>query len=299
MQTLRQIRGILSAAAIRPRRRLGQCFLIDLNLMRKLLELAELDGSETVLEVGPGTGSLTGELLDRANRVVAVEIDASLADEVARLLGDRPNLTLIRGDVLAGKRAISPEVLAALGCRAHLVANLPYRVATPLVAQCLLDSWRTRRGDASACRFDRLTFTVQREVGDRLTAAPGGKDYGPVSVVVALLGRSTLGPAVPAAAFWPCPKVGGRIMRIDFDAQAADAVADADELGAVLALAFLHRRKRIGSILRRRQAKHPPQRLADALAAAGIDPSVRPEQVPPEQYRVLGNALAGRPGRCA
>lgn len=296
MQTLSEIRGILSAAGIRPRRHLGQCFLIDLNLMRKLLDLAGLDDAETVLEVGPGTGSLTAELLDRARRVVAVEIDARLADEVARLLGDRANLTLVRGDVLAGKRAISPEVLAAVGCRAHLVANLPYGVATPLVAQCLLGSWRARRGDASACRFDRLTFTVQREVADRLAAPPGGKDYGPISVVTALLGRTTLGPAVPAAAFWPRPKVGGRIMRIDFDARAADAVADADELRAVLALAFLHRRKRIGSILRRPQAKHPPQRLADALAAAGIDPSVRPEQVPPEQYRNLGNALAGRPG---
>jgi 16S rRNA (adenine1518-N6/adenine1519-N6)-dimethyltransferase len=259
--------------------------------MAKLLDLAGLAGDETVLEVGPGTGSLTEELLDRARRVVAVEIDHGLCRQLQQRLGDRSRLVLICRDVLSGKHAISGEVLAALGGRAVLVANLPYAIATPLIAQCLLDSWRAVAGDGGRCRFDRLTFTIQRELADRLTARPRSDAYGPVSVLVALLGTVKLGPAVPPSAFWPAPKVASRMVRIDFDPKAARKIPDMEALRSLLELAFSQRRKQLGSVLRSKHGKSPMQAFGDALLPAGIDPTLRAEEVPPEKFARLADIL--------
>ena len=297
MQTLNEIRQLLSDAGLEPRKRFGQNFLYDQNLLAKLLELAEIDSGQTVLEVGPGTGSLTEELLARAKRVVAVEIDRDLC----RLLGDRlggdEKLTLLCGDVLAGKHAMCPEVLDALGTSAVLVANLPYNIATPLVAICLEGTYRAQANPAQAglCRFDRLTFTVQHEVADCLAAKPGSKDYGPVSILAALLGRAQLGPTIPPSAFWPRPGVVSRIVRLDFDIEAAGKLRDIDMLEKVIRLAFAQRRKQIHSAARRKGAGIDLAVFDDALAAAGIERSVRPEQVSPEQYLLLANFLAESP----
>jgi 16S rRNA (adenine1518-N6/adenine1519-N6)-dimethyltransferase len=293
MQTLTEIRRMLTEAHLKPRRRFGQIFLIDGNLMAKLLELAEVPAGQTVLEIGPGTGSLTEELLARGAKVVAVEIDKGLCRLLRQRLGDRSDLTLIEGDALSGKGQLSEAVFSVLPPTVHLVANLPYSIATPLVAECLLHSWRVQAGrGAKNCRFDRLTFTVQREVAERLAAPPGGRDYGPVSVLVALLGRLKLGNALPAQAFWPAPKVASRMVRIDFDLQAAAALRNVETLRAFLALAFGQRRKQIGSIVRRKPAVFEAQALASALAAAEITPSLRPQNVAPPQYLAAANALA-------
>ncbi|MCK4601376.1 MAG: ribosomal RNA small subunit methyltransferase A [Phycisphaerae bacterium] len=290
MQTLGQIRDLLAEWGFAPQRRFGQNFLFDQNLMNKLLEEADLGGNETVLEVGPGTGSLTEELLQRAGKVVCVEIDRGLCDLLQRRLGGNRRLTLICGDVLAGKGAISPQVLEALGASAHLVANLPYSIATPLIATCLLSSHRSARGGGHL--FERLTFTVQREVGERLSAGPDGKTYGPISVIIALLGRIKTGPVVPASAFWPRPKVSSRIVRIDFDRQRAGLLADADMLTRSLALAFGQRRKQLGSVVRRKGTTIPAEIFLPALDNAGIGRSLRAENVSPQQYLALANELA-------
>ena len=294
MQTQTEIREMLSAAGLTPHRRFGQNFLIDQNLMMRLLETAELPASKTVLEVGPGTGSLTEELLERAARVVGVEIDRGLAELLRKRLGGRKNFELIEGDVLAGKHALNPAVTRALGPTAHMIANLPYNAATPVIAECLAESWRAgcarRQG---SCLFERLTFTVQRELAARLLATPGRRDYGPVSVLVALLGRITRGPAVPANAFWPRPKVAGRIIRIDFDAEASSKVRSIDVLAGVVRRAFMHRRKQMGSILRRAGALFDAAKLGEALGVAGIDTKTRPERVGPSQFLAMANVLAG------
>lgn len=291
MQNLSQIRRMLAEAGLRPQRRLGQCFLVDGNLMAALVDLAQVRGDQTVLEVGAGTGSLTEELLARAGRVVAVEIDRGLGELLARRLGEHESLRLVRGDCLASKHALAPGVLDAVGAAAALVANLPYNIASPLLAECLLCSWRSARGEAT-CRFEQLTFTVQREVADRLAAGAGSSAYGPLSVLVAVLGRLRRGPVVPASAFWPRPKVDGQILRVDFEAARAGSLRDAGTLSALLASAFGQRRKQIGSMRRRSDLPWPGETLGEAFAAASIDHTRRPQSIPPEQFLAMANALA-------
>jgi len=197
MQTLTEIRQMLDQAGLRPQKAFGQCFLIDHNMLAKLLELAELAEAADVpaglgvLEVGPGTGTLTEELLDRGIGVTAAEIDHGLCRLLRQRLAARPGFTLVEGDVLAGKHAIAPGVLEALPELTQLVSNLPYNIATPLLAECLIESWRHQKRPAPSRRlFTRMSFTVQREVADRLSAGPGSDAYGPVSVLAAALARS-------------------------------------------------------------------------------------------------------------
>ncbi|MBN1555754.1 MAG: ribosomal RNA small subunit methyltransferase A [Phycisphaerae bacterium] len=291
MQTKKDIQALLAEATRSPNKRFGQCFLIDLNLMRKLLDEAALQGDETVLEVGPGTGSLSEELLARAKRVVAVEIDRALAELSRRRFAEEPRFTLIEGDVLAGKHAIAPAVLETVAPKARLVANLPYNIATPLVADCLMQSYLSLRGEGVL--FESLTFTVQEEVALRLTAREG-RDRGPLSVLVALLGDAKLGSFVPKTAFWPAPKVDSRIVRIDFDAARAGQIEDIHLLRRILDMTFSQRRKSILATSRARNAPVSHEAFAAALDSAGIDPSARADHVSPEDYLRVTKCLTRR-----
>ncbi|NLW88041.1 MAG: ribosomal RNA small subunit methyltransferase A [Planctomycetes bacterium] len=295
MQTLAQIRALLEEAGLSPRRMFGQNFLIDLNLMNKVLELADVDPSQPVLEVGPGTGSLTEALLETGAKVVAVEIDRGLHALLANRFADRPNIRLIHADILAGKHAVNPAVLGELGSAAQLVSNLPYNIATPLVAQCLLDTWSAMHGESGLCRFSRLTFTVQLEVAQRMSAGPGDEEYGPISVLAGLLGRMTVGPVIPATAFWPQPKVNSRILRIDFDEQAADRIKNAADLAQIIFLAFNQRRKQIGPILQRRLEGATGADVEAALKLAGVEPQQRAQSIKPEQFMLIANSLPQTP----
>ncbi len=297
MQTLGEIRNLLRQADLTPRRRFGQCFLHDANLMRQILELAAPAPGDVVLEVGPGTGSLTGELLSavsggQGGRVVAVEIDRGLAALLARQFADREDLTLLVDDVLTGKHEINPEVYRALCGPASMIANLPYSIATPLIAQLLIDAWLAR--DTQRPRVHRMTFTVQREVAERISASPGGEAYGPVSVLTALLASVRRGPTLPPTAFWPRPKVDSQALRVDVDAEKVRRIGDVHTLRLVVSQAFGQRRKMIRAAARRKDSKLAPQAFEDALVEAEIDPSHRPEQIAPEGFARLADALARR-----
>ena len=294
MQTVREIRRLLEQAGLSPRRQLGQNFLIDPNLMGKLLDFAGLTGREMVLEVGPGTGSLTEELLRRAARVVAVEIDHGFVEFLRRRFEGQINFVLLETDILQDKHTLNPQVLHALDSPAHLVSNLPYHVASPLVWGCMVQSWHARRqeGPGRFRLFERLTFTVQQELAQRMSASSGNKQYGPISVLVSLLGRITLGPKVPPAAFWPSPEVLSRMVRIDFEATSADRLNQVGALTAVLALAFKHRRKQLGWVLKESNAAFSPQALGRAMEKAGISPADRAESLEPQSFLTLANTLA-------
>jgi 16S rRNA (adenine1518-N6/adenine1519-N6)-dimethyltransferase len=293
MQTISEIRTVLESAGLSPRKRYGQCFLHDHHYMQSLLELADVPPGAAVLEVGPGTGSLTEELLDRADRVVAAEIDRGLSAVLRKRFAGREDFTLIEGDVLAGKHELAPEVTRHLSGQVHMVSNLPYNIATPLVSQCLIDTWRRMvAGSGGLVAFERLTFTVQREVAQRLIAPPGSGAYGIISVLVALLADAKAGPVLPPTAFWPRPKVDSQMLRIDFDPAAAERIVDIDALLAVTGLAMGQRRKKLSSVAKRRGSPIALADMVEAIERVGVNPDARSGEVTPGQYARLARAVS-------
>lgn len=240
MQTLTQIRRLLEERGLSPRRALGQNFLVDHHLLRRLVEASGAGPGTLVLEVGPGTGTLTEELLARGARVVAVELDASLADLLRERLGaavESGALTLIEGDAVEAGR-LNAQAAAALGDRRfRLVANLPYNAATPLM-MTLLVRHPTCEG---------LWVTIQREVGDRLLASPGSKDYGPLAVLAQAMGRVRRLATLPPECFWPRPEVTSVMVAVE--RRERPLTEDPERLASFCRAAFAHRRKQLGSVL--------------------------------------------------
>jgi 16S rRNA (adenine1518-N6/adenine1519-N6)-dimethyltransferase len=286
-QTKREIVTLLEAAGAKPNRRLGQHFLIDGNLMRKLVEAAEIPAEAVVLEVGPGTGSLTEMLVERAGYVVAVEADRTLAGIVRERLGDCGNLTLVEGDALANKNRLSPELVTAVrnltsssSTALLLVANLPYQIASPLVIDLLL----------SDLGVQRLCFSVQKEVAERIASPAGRKSYGPLSIIVQALCEVRHVAELPASVFWPRPQVASSMLRLDVDAARRARIADVPRFVNVVRTAFQHRRKTLMHAL---GALYGEKKL-DAeshVALDAFDLSRRPEQLAVDEWIALAARL--------
>ncbi len=249
VQTKREIEALLVRAGLRPRKRLGQHFLIDGNLMRRLVEAAELSADDVVLEVGAGTGGLTDLLVDRARRVVSVEVDRDLFPLLEQRFAGVANLSLLNTDVLARKNLVSPAVIDAIMGKQwapagagtiKLVANLPYHVATPLLMNLLLDY---------PC-IERYVFTVQSEVGDRLLARAGSRDFGPLAIVAQTLGRVRVVARLPAHVFWPRPKVDSTMIRLDVGDMPFEDRRTLHRFVAFVRGVFEHRRKTLRAALR-------------------------------------------------
>lgn len=282
-QTKRQIEALLAGLGARPNRRLGQNFLIDGNLMRKLVASAEVGPADIVLEVGPGTGSLTEMLLERARHVVAVEVDRALYRLLAERLASAPNLTLLNADALADKNHLASELVDAVqvardagadpAARVMLVANLPYQIASPLIVNLLL----------SGLGVHRLCFTVQKEVAERITSPPGRKTFGTLSIAVQALCDVMVITDLSASVFWPRPQIESTMLRLDWSAEKATRIADVDRLVRVARGCFLHRRKKLSHALAYLLGvKQLDPRMTAALAA--FDLSRRPEQLTVEEW---------------
>jgi 16S rRNA (adenine1518-N6/adenine1519-N6)-dimethyltransferase len=280
-QTKQVILALLAEAGTEPRHRFGQNFMIDGNLVRLVAEAGEVRPGDVVIEVGPGTGTLTEELLTRAGgegRVVAVEIDRDLAGLLRGRFASRANFTLIEGDALAGKHGLNGELLSVLreaGAAVKLVANLPYNIASPLVIDLLI---------AGA---GLLAFTVQKEVADRLRASAGSDDYGPLSVMAQLLSRVEVLRTLPPQAFWPAPKIDSALVRLRHDDRLGPRAAG---FGTFVHKLFSFRRKTLRKALA--QAGYEP---AAVLERVGLDGQLRPEVFTPEQLLALYGASGPRP----
>lgn len=287
---------LLDAAGIRPRRRWGQNFLIDLNLMRLLLDAAEIQPDDTVLEIGCGTGSMTGLLADRAGAVVAVDIDEHLARIAEQELESYANVSLICGDVLSNKNAINSEVLAAIrhvhrpgAAKLLMVSNLPYQVAGPLIVDLLLQE----------VPVSAMHVTVQAEVADRMFAQPGTKAYGLLSIMLQATGQLKRLRSLGPEAFWPRPHVMSTMLSWRRDDARCRDIRQVHELKAVIDLLLGHRRKKIRTCLISAEATFGqllanihPTAMSGMLEELQIDPHARGESLSPRQFVQLANALA-------
>lgn len=281
---------LLAAQGLRAKRQLGQNFLIDLNLLDLLVRSATIGPRDVILEVGAGTGGLTTRLVERAGHVVSVEIDPGFYRLVRAELEGADNVTLLHADVLAGKNKIEPAVIEALReamARVEtdhyaVVANLPYDVASSLIANLILHELDVRS----------LTFTVQYEVGQRILAHPGSSHYGPLAVLVSTVGRSELIRTLPPTAFWPRPKVTSAFVRIDIDHERRRGIADLFEYHQFIRQLFIHRRKNLpGGIQAIPVYKPMKKSLPAILESAGLERSVRAEQLDPSKLYELFHRL--------
>lgn len=257
-QTLTEIKALLAAYGLRPKYRLGQNFLHDHNQMRRILDAAAIAPGDLVLEVGSGTGALTERLLGAGARVVAVEIDTDLEPLLRdRLAPFADQLTLIFADVLTGKHQLNTRVLEALGGRDfQLIANPPYNVASPLLANLAADTPTMRRA----------VVMVQKEVADRLLAGPGTKAYGPLGILIQALCQVKRVGTLSPGCFWPQPKVASAVVHL---ARREPALTDeTHRFSALLQRLFSRRRKQLKTIVG--QA---------AVVAADLPPTARPEQL--------------------
>jgi len=277
----KEIREIAGRLGVRPSKRLGQNFVIDPGTVRRIVALAGLAPGDTVLEVGPGFGSLTLGLLAAARRVIAVEVDPALAAELPTTVARRapslaPRLEVITADA-ARVTSLPGEPLA-------LVANLPYNVAVPVVLHLLATFGSLARG----------LVMVQAEVADRMTAPPGSRVYGVPSVKLAWFAAARRAGPVPRSAFWPVPNVDSALVAFARH-PAPDVGASREEVFAVIDAAFAQRRKTLRAALARWAGT-----AADAeriLRTAGVDPGARGESLTVADFAMIARCGADRGAR--
>ena len=255
------IRALAAELDVRPTKTLGQNFVIDPNTIRRIVDRAELSPEETVVEVGPGLGSLTLGLMDAAARVIAVEIDPKLAARLPRTVAERrpdreQDFTLILHDAV--------ELTSLPGEPTALVANLPYNVAVPVLLNMLERFPSIRHG----------LVMVQEEVADRLAAVPGGRIYGVPSVKAAWYAEVTKAGVIGTNVFWPAPKIHSGLVRF-VRREPPQTAASREEVFAVIDAAFAQRRKTLRAALAGWAGS--PARAEEALVAAGVDPRLRGE----------------------
>ncbi len=267
--------ALMERHGLAPSRALGQNFVIDPNTVRRIARLAGVGPGDDVVEIGAGLGSLTLALAETGARVTAVEIDRHLLP-VLRSVVEPVGVTVVEGDAMA----LDWRSLLA-GRRVHLVANLPYNVATPLVAD-LLDG---------VPEIVSMLVMVQREVGERLAASVGDEAYGAVSVKVSYWATASVVGTVPPSVFVPRPKVDSALVRIVRrpDGPAVDpSVVSAERLFTVVRAGFAQRRK----MLRRSLAGLiPADAQAAVFAAAGVRPEARPEELDVSSWARLAAAI--------
>jgi 16S rRNA (adenine1518-N6/adenine1519-N6)-dimethyltransferase len=274
-QTKTQIQSLLDAANTGPRHRFGQNFMIDQNLVRMVAAAGQIAAGDVVLEIGPGTGTLTEELLaSPAAKVVAVEIDRDLSALLRERFAGNERFHLIEGDALSGKHELNAELLEAIRVSPvgiKLVANLPYNIASPLVIELLLAG------------VELLAFTVQKEVADRLRAGAGDEAYGPLSVMVQSLAKVEVLRTLPPQAFWPVPKIESALVRVTRQDQLGPRAA---EFSRFVHQLFSTRRKTLRKSMT--MAGYPAEAV---LAALEFDGQKRPEEFSPDQWRRMFDAI--------
>lgn len=253
---------------------LGQNFLVDQNIVHAIVQGAEIGKEDHVVEIGPGVGTLTRELIRTAGKVTAIELDAKLIPILQEELKEADNFELIHADATK----VDFEALAP-GENIKLVANLPYYVTTPIITRILNDK----------VGFQSLTIMIQKEVAERINAVPGTKDYGALSLLVQYYCDTKIVRHVPPECFIPRPKVDSTVIRLTRLAKPRAEVADEELFFRIIRQVFNMRRKTLANNLK--ALGYSREYVEEVLRRAGLDEKVRGETLSVERFAQLANTI--------
>lgn len=278
IDALPPLREVIARDGLAADKGLGQHFLLDLNITRKIAKLAGVEAGDLVIEIGPGPGGLTRALVETGARVIAIERDARCLpalEEIAGAAGGR--LEVVAGDALE----VDERKLAA-GEMVRIVSNLPYNISTELLVK-----WLKTNGMDAALLWRSMALMFQKEVADRILAPPASDAYGRLSVIAQAASRPRKGFDLPARAFTPPPKVDSTVVLFE---PAARAVPNIRALETITRAAFGQRRKMLRQSLKAVFGAD----LASTLEATGVAPTARAEELSVETYLALAAALTSR-----
>jgi len=291
-QTLSYLSKRLAEVGIKPKSKHGQNFLIDMNLLDIIAATAKLESTDVVLEVGTGTGSLTSIVAPQVAEVVTVEVDPQMHQLASEELIDCENVTLHLGDALESKHHVDEDVLELLRAKLakdprrklKLVANLPYNIATPLISNLL----------AGSLVPTTMTVTIQKELAERICAAPSTKNYGALSVWVQSQCTAELVRIMAPSVFWPKPKVDSAILQITLDEARRVAIFDLPYFHRFVRTLFLHRRKFLrSSLVASFKEALAKSEIDEVLHTLGFGETSRAEELSVEQILKLAEAFKG------
>lgn len=279
---INELKRLMSRCGFTFSKALGQNFITDPSVCPKMAELAGIDEDDGVIEIGPGVGVLTVELAKRAKNVVSIELDTRLIPVLAKTLDGYLNVQVLNQDVLkTDLRALIDEHFA--GQRVHVCANLPYYITSPIIMYIL----------ESRLPVESLTLMVQKEAGDRLCAPVGSRDSGAITVAVNYYAEAQVLFPVMRGSFTPSPNVDSEVIKLNIRKAPPVNVKDEKFFFDVVKAAFSQRRKTAANGLSSGLSM-PKEKVAEAIAAAGLSPSVRAEALTMEQLAALADELYDR-----
>ena len=277
MKVMTSIRQELKEYGLIPRKRLGQHFLIDRNILNKVIRTAKIEKEDVVLEVGPGLGEMTLALARHAKRVIAIEIDPKLVAILKKKMEDLPNVEVVRSDIL---RLNFNQFLEKEGQPIKVVANLPYQISTPLLFRFI----------ESKEVFATFTLTLQKEVAERMAAPPGRKEYGPLSIFTQMFLDVSIRFFIKPSAFFPPPKVDSAVVHMVWKEKPVIEANDEEWFKRVVKACFSYRRKTLANALKHSELTLPGS-VELKMEGIGIDPRRRPETLTIQEFVRLAEAL--------
>ena len=285
------IREIMSRHGVSFQKKFGQNFLINPQVPERIADAACVrhdDRPLGILEIGPGIGTLTCELAERADKVVALEIDTALIPILDETLADFSNTSVINEDVMkCDLEALTEREFVSQGMSMSVAANLPYYITTPILMKLV----------ESRLPFDTITVMIQKEVAVRLTAPAGDSEYGAITAALSYYGKVERLFTVPAGCFLPAPKVDSAVIRITLHREPPVSVKDEATLFKTIRGAFAQRRKTLANSLTTEFAALGREGIAAAIESAGLEPSIRGERLTLEDFARLSDALYEAAGK--
>jgi 16S rRNA (adenine1518-N6/adenine1519-N6)-dimethyltransferase len=271
------IRKELEEHGLTPKKGWGQHFLIDRNILNKVVRTAHLEKEDIVLEVGPGLGEMTLALARQVKKVIAVEIDPKLVEILRKKTVDSPNVEVIKGDIL---KINFDQLHNQEGQQIKVVANLPYQISTPLLFRFI----------ESRDVFSALTLMLQKEVAERMIALPGGKDYGPLSVFTQAVSNLSICLFIKPSAFFPPPKVESAVIHMVWKERPVVSLEEEEWFKKVVRGCLGYRRKRLMNALKYSDIALPPD-IERRMERIGIDPQKRPGTLTLQEFARLAEVL--------